>query len=638
MPTAKPKISGLLYNCALYSALPTLLNGIRELAEQEARGTLANLADNQVVRNYIRLKDIFSAYYGIDANAGLDWHEFNLFLSTHSFYANEIIFSPVLRSFIAEIGLGSGYLAEDLWMLRDIQDDGHYSLLGHGEVAGLFHNQFGISVRTHEHQGCGLIKLLVDPTPLSFQELERRLQPEENRLGVFGKDVVISFAEQLFYFDKTAKRIQNIEVSESNGDDIAKLQLKCTDSYNKAGQDDLALIKSLTGHDQDRYDTIPTRNIDHPRCPLSDTEYVDLYLKDAHYEIQPHNSVTLKEATVQFGLELITLPEKLSEISNGFLTSETDVRTNSYLGKLLIYVQQTLLAQLTDAAARRPKPAQPEKDGAQHDGTPPHKAAYIVNAAEYAESGRAFHNDTPAGRQTFAVILLSILFESLDTQARTLLDIITQLHHEERNAASIAPKLLDRLTTAIIKSKANLRAEEVARIVQAIELYHKVNVSLLYSLGDKRDISEEQKQFATCAREAIEQSWKKYLETKDPDFLEVIHKILTTFEKPTEENIVHCETLVAKVSEKGSWGSVIAGLLLSFVGLALIVGATLGFATSFGLTTAPSVPLVAAGVGALTTGVASIVYGFRFFKSGMGNDQPPDDDESWELDSAGPLL
>ncbi len=56
MPT--PRITGLLNNCALNSALPLLLDGIRQLAEHEDAGTLNSIADHLIVQHYTRLKEI----------------------------------------------------------------------------------------------------------------------------------------------------------------------------------------------------------------------------------------------------------------------------------------------------------------------------------------------------------------------------------------------------------------------------------------------------------------------------------------------------------------------------------------------------------------------------------------------------
>lgn len=146
-----PRITGLLNNCALYSALPELLRGIHQLAERETQGTLAELSENPVYLSYQKLKETFGRYYGVDAHEAFNWQTLDSYLNSHSFYANEIIFSPVLRHCIANVGLSDGYDAASIGLLRDVQADGAYNHLHYLEAANLLHDQFGISVQTYEY-------------------------------------------------------------------------------------------------------------------------------------------------------------------------------------------------------------------------------------------------------------------------------------------------------------------------------------------------------------------------------------------------------------------------------------------------------------------------------------------------------
>lgn len=149
---APPRITGLLHNCALNSALPILLEGIGQLAQQEEAGILGNLADNLIFKNYKHLKDLFANHYRLDHHPAFNWRQFHRFLAAHSFSANEILFAPVFRKFIAEVGFAKGdYQRQDLGLLRDIQPNGCYTLLPNTEAIDLFHNQFGISVKTYEY-------------------------------------------------------------------------------------------------------------------------------------------------------------------------------------------------------------------------------------------------------------------------------------------------------------------------------------------------------------------------------------------------------------------------------------------------------------------------------------------------------
>lgn len=118
-----PRITGLLFNCAMNCALPRLLENIDALVVLEHANNLPSL-DDTVYANHERLKAIFTTYYGID-NTLCSWEKFYTFLNTHNFYAQEIMFAPVFRIFIAEMALQSGqYQEEDLWRIRDIQDIG----------------------------------------------------------------------------------------------------------------------------------------------------------------------------------------------------------------------------------------------------------------------------------------------------------------------------------------------------------------------------------------------------------------------------------------------------------------------------------------------------------------------------------
>lgn len=122
MPSQTPRISGLLFNCAMNCALPRLLENIDTLAALEQTGGLP-ASDDPTYANYERLKTIFMTYYGQHNDANCSWEFFSNFLKTHSFYGQELMFMPIFRIFIAEIGLQSGdYYSEDLWKLRDLQD------------------------------------------------------------------------------------------------------------------------------------------------------------------------------------------------------------------------------------------------------------------------------------------------------------------------------------------------------------------------------------------------------------------------------------------------------------------------------------------------------------------------------------
>jgi hypothetical protein len=256
-----PRITGLLHNCALNSALPTLLKGIEKLAMHEADGTLASLNENIIVQNYLRLKNIFAIHYGVNANANFTWCEFHAFLNKHSFYANEIIFAPIFRRFIAEEGLASrAYQQIDL--LSEVQNTGQYSLLGTREVANLFHHCFGISLNSYEY-------------------------------------------------------VRNRD----------------------------------TGNPEDNYAARDVCITEYSDYPFGEAPTLNLYLKDHHFEIQPHES--LIECNREYISEIRTLPRSLAAIHDGLSLSESSRQTNRYMGDLIQYVHTDLVAQLNTTEERK---------------------------------------------------------------------------------------------------------------------------------------------------------------------------------------------------------------------------------------------------------------------------------------------
>ncbi len=256
-----PRITGLLHNCALNSALPILLNGIEKLAIHEAEGTLDTVTDNLIVQNYLRFKNTFASHYGLEGNESFTWYQFHNFLNKHSFYAKEIIFAPVFRKFIGEEGLNTGVYPE-IALLRDIQEDGLYNDLGTREVASLFHNLFGISVTSYE-----------------YTHNNETGNPEDNYAA---RDI-------------------------------------CTSLYAD--------------------------------YPFGENPTLKLYLKDEHFEIQPHESLT--ESNRVFVEEIRTLPRPLAAIHNALSFSETARQSNRCLDDLCLYVQTDLTLQLEAVEHRK---------------------------------------------------------------------------------------------------------------------------------------------------------------------------------------------------------------------------------------------------------------------------------------------
>ena len=120
----------------------------------------------------------------------------------------------------------------------------------------------------------------------------------------------------------------------------------------------------------------------------------------------------------------------------------------------------------------------------------------------------------------------------------------------------------------------------------------------------------------TKAREAIKQLWSLYKETNDEHLIAVIQQTQAVAAGPNQQTIQDYTTLREQMDGKGSWGRIVAGIMLSVVGLALIVGAALGIVFTAGLATPLTVPVIAAGAGALALGVASATAGIGFFDAG----------------------
>ena len=160
------KISGNLYNCAFNCALPILLQKIEYLHELEANDRLP-CEEDTVYLNYKKIKDLFARRYGLNGaeSESFTWSQFNTFLSIHTFPAQEILFAPVFRRFIAgsggdiaipafdfmrEVGLIDGYDSlnpEGVTLEHGIDPNtGKYLQLDFIVMEKGFYQQFGIKV------------------------------------------------------------------------------------------------------------------------------------------------------------------------------------------------------------------------------------------------------------------------------------------------------------------------------------------------------------------------------------------------------------------------------------------------------------------------------------------------------------
>lgn len=159
MPYKKQKISGLLNNCSLNCGLPLLLQDIAKLAELEKNDRLPRNVlhedgfeeakfqvdeNDEIYKNFCRLKEIFCSIYELDEKK-LTWQSFNQYLTKYNnFYAIQIIFLPVLRSFINE---DINFSIKHARTFLKIQDDGKYSKLEVQDAFDYFYKKFGINVQ-----------------------------------------------------------------------------------------------------------------------------------------------------------------------------------------------------------------------------------------------------------------------------------------------------------------------------------------------------------------------------------------------------------------------------------------------------------------------------------------------------------
>ncbi|WP_133128494.1 hypothetical protein [Legionella nagasakiensis] len=493
-----PRISGLLNNCALYSALPELLRGIHQLAEREAAGTLAELIENPIYLSYQTLRETFGRYYGIDGHEAFNWQALDSYLNSRSFYENEIIFSPVLRHFIAEVGLADDYDVASIGLLRDVQANGAYNHLHYMEAAGLLHDQFGISVQTYEY-----------------------------------------------------------------------------------------ITNRHTENPKDNYNLVGARKTTRRPYPFGETPTIDFYYRGAHFEIQPHEN--LAEANAAYIREIGLLPEELRRVHDNISFSQSAYKSNQALGQLFVYVNRTFTEAL-NAAQIANRPSSRIFD------------TYFVNLEEYAAKGRAFHQDTYDGRQTFAVILLYIAADHCNKYAETLLLHMDKLNHLAHDDEPLAAYFLDKLSSAIIHSPTQLNDQAIASMIAEIQRYHEQHNALQLML--QSELHEHQQRLIKAAQKTMKEAWQCYKKTKEERFLEVIKQTQAIALEPTPERMQHYARLKTQIEGKGSLGKLIAGLMFTVLGCALLVISALSFAGSFGLGTPTAIATTVAGAALLSAGVA----------------------------------
>lgn len=590
MPT--PKITGLLHNCALNCALPFLLDGIRQLAEREGTGTLGDLESNTIYQRYKQLKTVFARHYGFIDKSNFNWQQFHNFLNAHSFYAKEIIFAPIFRSFIAEVGEAQGsYRAEDVGLLRDIGEDGRYNYLPDSEARDLLYDTFGISLQTFEY-----------------------------------------------------------------------------------------VSNRGTENPQDNYNLVTTKLTTNTAYPFGTTPTLKLYLKDEHFELQPHES--LMEANAAFIAEINALPAALVIIHDGLSTSDSAHHSNTFLARLVVYVNQELSRQLAPAASTvvhasvenageslatarergagallSPSSLSPRSHRSDEDGEnvaagvliaataaplpslpgsgiggesqfaapttreskfrreAESRQQYLLDARNYAVTGLSHHSKTPAGRHTFAVILLTILMEAQSKKAEEICSQLNKLARDAQADVPLAAYFLDKLALAIIDSKADVDAKKVQRVMTEIQQNQERHAQIKNIL-DPRKRKREHAKLVVKALKAVKHAWQLYKDTHDANLITVIQETQKIALEPSRVNIEGYSRLRERVDGKGSWGKIIGGLMLAVIGAALIAVAVVGALATFGGAIPLSYVTAGIGFGAFVGGAMSVTAGLRFFKDG----------------------
>jgi hypothetical protein len=278
-----PRISGVLYNCALNCALPSIFETINKIEQRDL-----NNESIPYIESYKMFKQCFENWYGIKQS--LSWSQFNTFINQFNFTENELIFAPVIRQFIANQATDD----ENVSLLRDIVND-----------------------------------------PL-------RLMPDELKEYYAQNPGEMEHATPGRYF-----AMQNHEA-------------------NRYFYKPFGLSMRVHNWNNDNY--VAETNNDR-----EDFKKIDVYLKHAHYELQPHESLPQYETLYH---------HKLSETIEMISSDQSCFTTNKALADLIPFVRSTV-ADLD-------------------------KSLSYIDYFNLARKNR-LHNDTPEGKLTFTVILLLLM-------------------------------------------------------------------------------------------------------------------------------------------------------------------------------------------------------------------------------------
>ncbi len=152
MPIKPAKISGVLNNCAFNCALPTILENIGMFADAEKNQT--SFPEGEIFETYKQIKNTFADFYRVN-KAQFTWQQFRTLLANHSFPANELIFAPVFRAYMASkpkpplIVDGEVFIDEEHDLTNDFGFNvaGKYPMLAINEMHSAFYAPLGINVQ-----------------------------------------------------------------------------------------------------------------------------------------------------------------------------------------------------------------------------------------------------------------------------------------------------------------------------------------------------------------------------------------------------------------------------------------------------------------------------------------------------------
>ncbi|MDF1646943.1 MAG: hypothetical protein P1U61_08210 [Legionellaceae bacterium] len=149
----KPKISGLVYNCALNCALPTILEQISAYAHLEVseHSNLPNPSEDRLFSSYLILKDTFAESYNLSElqRENFTWTVFLELIHHHDFTGIEILFIPVLRELLKRFSKEDGITLDELQRV-EMRSNGRYPELDYYDVEEHFNPRFNITATVHK--------------------------------------------------------------------------------------------------------------------------------------------------------------------------------------------------------------------------------------------------------------------------------------------------------------------------------------------------------------------------------------------------------------------------------------------------------------------------------------------------------